>query len=125
MQRSSLIAATTVIAIALVALQVWNRQRPTEPVPPPLARNLPKDVPAADREFKARVRLRFPPGSPDAAVVRELAAEGFHLEAGRGAWRSASLKRAVYPCNVIWRVRWRTNAGKVAETGAEYGLKCP
>ncbi len=128
MRRETTIATITVIAIALVAFQFWNAQRPASDAPPlpPLVRDLPKDVKLAERAFDGRVRSRFPTGTPDVVVVKELLAEGFRVEKGGGGWRSATLKRTIYPCDVVWLVRWRVgDAMKVAETKAIRGLNCP
>jgi len=124
MQRSSIIAATTAIAILLVGLQYWNGSRPKPDVLPALARDLPKDTKAADRVFQQRVAQRFPAGTPAAALETELKAQGFGIESSAG-WHTASLKRKLFPCEIIWRVRWRAAAGKVSETDASYGTACP
>lgn len=127
MQRSSTIAAITAIALGLVALQYWNAARPArnEAPLPALVRNLPKDVKAAERSFKQRVAQRFPVGSPSEAVAKELAAEGFLVGRQDGAWRAAALERKLFLCDIGWRVRWRAENGKVAETAASYGATCP
>ena len=125
MSNRATIAAITAIALALVALQYWNSLRSEAPELPTLARNLPRDAHEANRVFKKRVRSRFPIGAPADTVERELAAEGFRIEAGDKDWRSAELKRKIYPCYVLWRVRWRADAReRVAETDAQYGLDC-
>ena len=126
MQRSHIIASITVIAIALASLQYWNAQRPlpAETTLPPLARDLPKDVKAADHAFKERIAQRFPPGAPSAEVAKKLAAEGFQVSAANG-WHSATVRRHTFVCEIIWWVRWREAAERVAEEHAGYGLRCP
>ena len=127
MQRSSTIAAITALALGLVAFQYWNSARPArnEPPLPALVRDLPKDAHAAEGVFRQRVARRFPKGTPEKAVARELAAEGFLLGGEQGAWRSAALERGVFLCDIGWRVRWRAENGKVTETSASYGAACP
>lgn len=125
MQRSSIIAAITAIAVGLVALQYWNATRPKPAPLPSLVRDLPKDVKAAQWKFGERVGKRFPAGSPSEAVTRELSAEGFHIEAMNGRWQAASLTRMLYPCAITWRVRWRSEAGKVVGILTAYRLACP
>jgi hypothetical protein len=127
MQRSSTIAAITALALGLVAFQYWNAARPArnEPPLPVLVRDLPKDAKAAERMFKLRVARRFPVGSPGDAVARELAADGFLVGPPEGPWRAAALERKVFLCDIGWRVRWRAEKGKVAETDASYGAYCP
>ena len=128
MRHSSTIVAVTAIAIALVGFQYWNSQRTPSNAPalPPLARNLPADVHLADRAFKGRIHERFPTGTSNAAIVKELSAEGFRTDKSDADWRSASLKKSLYPCAIVWNVRWRVGAAdKVTATDATYGLICP
>ena len=124
MHRSSLIAAVTVLAVGLVALQYWNGSRPT-PLPA-LARDLPQDDPVKQSTvFRQRIAQRFPIGTPSADVERELRAEGFQVKAKAGGWHAAMIERRLYPCLLTWLVRWRSNAGKVVETTGGFQPACP
>jgi len=126
MRQSSTVAAITAIAIAIVGLQYWNSQRTPSGALPPLARNLPADIRMADHVFKQRLHDRFPIGTSNQAVVEELSTEGFRTENGRGGWRSASLKRSIHPCDIVWSVRWHLDAAdKITATDGAYGLNCP
>ncbi|HUO98579.1 MAG TPA: hypothetical protein VMU01_07910 [Rhizomicrobium sp.] len=124
MNRSSTIAAITALAVGLVALQYWNsaRVKPGETELPALARDLPKDARAAGAAFRSRVARRFPAGTSGADMAKELTREGFRIGAGGD---SASLKRTVFPCEIEWNVRWKTESGKIARTDASYALHCP
>lgn len=124
MKRTSLIGAITVLAVTLVALQYWNGTRPSEQPLPALARDLPQDVKAADRTFKLRVAERFPPGTAATEIRRELTSQAFGIAAAQGR-QSATLKRTMYPCDIVWNVRWRERSGKATDISAVYGLVCP
>ena len=48
--------------------------------PPPLARNLPQDRTEAWTGFRARVNSRFPVGSSESALLKELTLEHFEVQ---------------------------------------------
>jgi hypothetical protein len=95
--RSRKIALSATVGGALLALgavaTTWNK-----PVPlPPLLQGIKRDpLPRTDvpGEFERRLKERFPVGSSEAALVRELLAEGFKPNTAVGvATKTATFQR--------------------------------
>ncbi len=81
-----------------------------EPEVPALLRNLPGDYAKAGPALTARLRVRFPKGSDEAALVRELAAQGFTVSPPA---HGADWRREAFPCVDIARIWWRAEAGRI------------
>ena len=63
--------------------------------------------------FEARVRQRFPPGTPEAAIFRELNRQGFHAlwpHALQPGEHGAYLSWGGLPCRHAAELRWRPDA---------------
>jgi hypothetical protein len=80
----------------------------------------------AQEAFQDRLRERFPPGSPEAALVRALQEQGFRIDHGR---KEAAFDRAADfedHCRRGGSARWSTNAeGRIAEISGGYYIHCP
>jgi hypothetical protein len=96
---------------------------------PPLTSNLPTDIAEAAREFDRRVQARFPAGSLETDVVRELSSQGFVRSADRGDSSSShvySFEKGNFPCNFVWNIVWKTDgAGLVTMVNGIYFASCP
>ena len=101
--------------------------------PPPLGSHLPHTFAEADPAFDARVRARFPIGTEEAVVVRELVRErfkitavhappinnpdGFTAEADHGGNMGIA-------CELKWTVIWRADQGRISAIEGHYGATC-
>lgn len=63
----------TGIVVGLAVAFWW----PTAPPPSPLMKGLSSNWKAASSQFDARIRVRFPTGTPIRELTNELGAEGF------------------------------------------------
>lgn len=115
------LAATSGAACALLlAVAVWALWRP----PSALTHDLSVDQgwAAASATFDARVRRRFPPGTPLWQFASELEAEGFapswyEVGGDYGAVR----REDDFPCVIVARVTWRPDgARRVASARGSY-----
>ena len=92
------------IIIGLAVALFWTSTRP----PSSLTKNLPSGWNEASAQLSARVRTRFPVGSPAYKLTDALEAEGFRptwfeLNGEYGAERA----EGNYVCNVVAGVFWR------------------
>ncbi|ATQ67321.1 MULTISPECIES: hypothetical protein [Methylosinus] len=80
----------------------------------------------AQEAFQARLRERFPPGSPETAMVRALQEQGFRIDLRRkeaGFDRAADLEDH---CRRGGAARWSADAeGRIAEISGGYYIHCP
>ncbi len=82
-----------------------------EPAVPTLLRGLPNKYSEASPALTARLGARFPKGSDEALLIRELVAQGFTVSPPS---YGADWRREAFPCAEIARIWWRAEAGKVA-----------
>ena len=102
-----------VVALILVAgisssLTWFVSQIPNDSTPlPALADGLSATRATARQQFADRVRVRFPVGSSERAMMLELWSEGFeHPGEGDGHRHWASLERRNFVCTQAWTVTW-------------------
>jgi hypothetical protein len=93
-----------------------------EPEVPALLRGLPNNYSQASPALTARLGARFPKGSDEALLIRELAAQGFKVSPpAHGAdWRREGL-----PCTEIARIWWRAEAGRIVAVEGLRNAICP
>ena len=92
---------------------------------PPLIADLPSNISAARLEFDRRVRDRFPVGSRQADIERELINEGFVSSprpTGSAYAQIYSLDRSDLVCRRDWQVAWSADETQrvIAIEGAYY-----
>ena len=99
-------------ALALVLLLPAAACAPSYP---PMAQSV-----RGDAEFKARLALAHPPGSPAAPLRARLAAEGFELIADPAARRFSAVEAPPnLPCLSVTRIDWTEDArGRIVEIQA-------
>lgn len=100
------------VIVGLAIALWWATARP----PSFLTKDLPLDWSAGSSEFDARIRARFPVGTPVGKFINALSAEGFEptwseQNGEYGAMRDESS----FVCNIAARVYWRPgNDGTVS-----------
>jgi hypothetical protein len=108
--------------------------------------SLPPLVRGPDGKFGARVLEKFPVGTIEVNLVRELRNQGFHspVQAHDLSYRNSatgeearirvpdpSLRYSTFssfsfPCEVTWWVLWHADqVGKVTDIRGDYGRTCP
>ena len=119
---------------------VWDSYR--FPSRSPIAANLPGVYQLASVEFRKRIRERFPIGSQEADMIRELRSQGFiepeprtepvwwdrednALSQGTIPTRYMTLQKPGLPCRLVWNVVWQTaEGGALSAIYAEYHGVC-
>lgn len=119
---SGLLAAALIFAFAL---RIWWMR--SAPPLPELLQGLGDFRDSSNQQaYERRLKERFPPGSDAAALLRELANEGFQT---RPALKEASFDRPAGfddKCRRGGSVRWSTDdAGRVADVTGGYYVYCP
>lgn len=104
------------VTLGAVALFGCSAEKPL----PVLAAGLPSDLHQAEQTFNARVKTRFPAGTPDRVIRSDLAAQGFKVDGENG-----ELLRDNIPCRTVWSVRWKAARGIIREAWGVYGFQCP
>ncbi|WP_342250717.1 hypothetical protein [Sphingomonas sp. OTU376] len=89
---------------------------------PALLRDLPGEYAKASPALTARLRARFPRGSDEAALIRELAAQGFTVSPPS---HGADWRREGFPCIEIARVWWQADAGRITAIEGLRNAICP
>jgi hypothetical protein len=132
MKRSSklILAGIGVALFVIVApfgglwLAVWYAMKPFPARRPPLADGLPRAFRDADRVFSNRVLDAFPLGSPEAALVRTLDAQGFQRRETDG-YRQSSFVQQAFPCRSTWSIAWKADDhGRITEIRAAFSPVC-
>jgi hypothetical protein len=119
MRKALYVIATIVVAV--LAYQTWRRASV-----PPIARNLPSKIAAADIEFKERLRSRFPVGMAEADLVRDLKEQGFRPPVSYRDTKYATFTANSVPCELTWSVGWRADPeGKITDIDGSYSATCP
>ena len=79
-------------------------------------------------ELNRRVQRRFPIGSSELEMVKQLRTQGFILGPAvideDGPWRDATFERKGFPCIIEWSIRWRAKAARITTIWAIYGGQC-
>ncbi|MGU3360290.1 hypothetical protein ACLBWX_08155 [Methylobacterium sp. M6A4_1b] len=113
----------------LIAVPLWALQAAAPAITkPPLVQGLPDRFAEADIAFRARVADIFPPGFPEADLIRRLSAEGF-AQHSTGAsdtpeTRWAFVRLPMSACVVTWRVRWQARDGHLVTATGDQGATC-
>ena len=114
------------LALGVVAT-IWNKPRAPVSLPPLLQGIQGDPLPRRDApgEFEHRLGERFPVGSSEAALVRELLAEGFKLSTAVGAaTKTATFQRMGNLSDLARRdayVSWTVDEqGKLASIAGQY-----
>lgn len=105
----------------LLAMAFLTGCGPSEEAPP-IARSLNLSIGNHDL-WAARLAERFPPGTTETEVVRELQAQGFSVD---GASKSAKFHWSRLPCQHYLDVSWRTGQdGMITRIGGDHWPACP
>ncbi len=93
---------------------------------PPIGSDLPSNS-NADAAFKLRLHEKFPLGSLGEDLTRELQREGFKRMPDFDGKHMADFVRWGFPCGLIWRVIWATDAtGKLTSVDGLFSdTGCP
>lgn len=109
------------LVLGLIGVVAGNLLFP-EPQAPLLLRDLPGEYAKAGPALTARLRARFPKGSDEALLIRELAAQGFTVTP---LSHSADWKRESVPCIEIARIWWQAKGGKLVAIEGLRNAICP
>ena len=72
---------------------------------PEIARGLPPGYAEANAAFDQRIKQRFPVGTSEKRIVRELEAQSFVVKSHPG-WKEASFTKSHIATETVWSVRW-------------------
>ncbi len=113
---------TAVLASVLTLAAVFlNRQDDHVPLTTDLGSGW-KEI---DRNFDARVRQQFPPGSPERVLVAELKRQGFvPTQWTATALRSAAREEHRLPCVYDADVKWEAREGQITLIEGRYSGVC-
>ncbi len=97
------------------------------PRAPEIGRGLPWSYLEGERAFDARVKARYPAGTPEERLVAELHGQGFALSRHPGfdGVTVADYVSSQFVFRTIWSVRWRANQGRVRDIWGVYGVRAP
>lgn len=116
------IMLTVVLAAPVVAFAVfWIWVEANREYPPELFADVPQDF-TDEGPWVARMAQTFPPGTPEAVLIRRLRAEGFEVDP---VARSATYGWSAFPCDHDIEARWSAARGQVTTTFARYMNACP
>lgn len=104
----ALLAVLAVIYVGYMWYLLWQPQYPV----PEIARDLTPGEESAD--FEDRLLKKFL-NADEAEMKKELAAQGFHVEADYAAF-----SKIQFPCMPEWTIEWEAQDGKVASLIGEY-----
>lgn len=94
---------------------------------PEIARGLPPDFAEGEAVLNARLRSRFPIGTPEKALVAELRKQGFPMPPVRdsegNAYADSTCDGVI--SQTIWSVRWRAKEGRIVEIWGMYATRAP
>jgi hypothetical protein len=107
MMRKFFLAVLGILAAVFLAAAYVLFPPHLSPFLPQLARGLPRDFETGQAEFTRRLRARFPVGSAETDLLRELEAQGFRNHFEDRSRRYTDIEKRGLPCNVLWRVLWR------------------
>jgi hypothetical protein len=112
---------TVAIIFAFLAYQAWRRSSV-----PPIARDLPSNIAAAEIEFKERLKSRYLVGTTDSDLVRDLQAQGFRPPVSYRDRKYATFCTTSIPCKLTWTVVWHVDQeSKVHDVDGSYSATCP
>jgi hypothetical protein len=116
-----LVASSVAIAAGTLCLDACSAT-------PPLASDLPANIAEAGREFDHRIQQRFPIGSSEADLIRELSRQGFAPSVHRGdspATHVYSFDKGSFPCDLVWNIIWKADgAGSVTTINGVHYASC-
>jgi hypothetical protein len=119
--RKALYATTAIVIVTVLAYQAW-RWRSV----PPISRNLPSNIAAADIEFKERLRSQFSVGIAEVDLVRGLREQGFRPPVSYRDSKYATFSRNSILCELTWSVLWHADLeGKITDIDGSYSAICP
>jgi hypothetical protein len=91
---------------------------------PELAAGLPPGLPEGEVAFDARVKQRFPPGTPEDDLKAELRRQGFRLLPEYRGVHDGTLYRG-WIVKTLWSVRRKSRHGRVPDSWGVFGFKAP
>jgi hypothetical protein len=93
---------------------------------PAIATALAGNEPEFSAQIEARVRERFPVGTPEAKLITYLETEGFTPEWARtGEAKAAHFTRDGFLCAKLVRIVWRSDEhGALTDLGGSYASHC-
>ena len=111
----SLIAAvlTTACGVAIGAAEI-----------PEIARDLPATYAEGEQVFDARLKVRFPVGTTEGAIVEELKRQGFSINEGPQGQFATFVEQRLVVSNV-WHVGWEADNGTISKVWGVYGGRGP
>lgn len=90
------------------------------PRTPEISKDLPSNYAEGQRVFDARVRKRFPLGSPETELVAELRRQGFSIVAGTDG-QFATFSNRSFPIETVWHVGWKSDQGRITDVWGVHG----
>lgn len=129
MTNGSAMKRRHVAVLVLAMLCAWTTWRCSDLSLPPIARGLPAEFAKGDPVFKQRVAERYPLGSSEASMRRDLRLQGFAVKMSRRKGGRSSGTATVSRFNgcgtTDWVVRWRADPNdRLTEVFGLYGATC-
>jgi len=120
------------LAVGFVTYMGWElRSQPPSYELPALARDLPgPSLEDAQKEFRERVRKKFPDGTSAQSLAAELQRQGFKLSKIANAFMTesvfnASIEQQGFPCARDWTISWHKNQdGQAENINGSYVVTC-
>jgi hypothetical protein len=112
-------------AIVITGLEAWSWFSL-----PPILRGLApgfvsRGSVAMEEEYRNRIRLKFPAGTREENLVRDLTTEGFEDGAVWNGRRYVSFASGSFPCRLSWTVSWKANTSVALEdVDADLNASC-
>ena len=100
---------------------------------PRMSAHTPFTLNETSARFEERIRARFPIGSSEVALTRELRSEHFKIgsfdvpaQSNPEGFTSQAIYNGSYyvACEIDWHVWWRADGGRIAVISASYGDTC-
>jgi hypothetical protein len=116
----------SIVFVCVVGAVYWILSLSWTPYPPILA-NLTFPDQEAQKQLRSRVLARFPIGSSDSDLIRELEVEGFTIENQSVSIRQfkAVVRPAILICDLKASISWRSSSdGKLEAIETEVNSRC-
>jgi hypothetical protein len=91
---------------------------------PPIASGLADNYKVGSAQFDARVKRRFPNGTSETRLLKELRGEGFRIELASHDGGAAEYSRANGCGATIWQVSWNSSQDRLMEVAGRYFARC-
>lgn len=91
---------------------------------PAIARDLPATYTEGEQVFDTRLKARFPVGTSESAMVKELKRQGFSINEDSHGRFATFIENGLVVSNV-WNVGWEADNGTISKVWGVYGGRGP